>query len=81
MFSSPHLGVRLQVMQLSREGVDVTKMLEEPQRRALFRREVEKRVSDGKGELHQACCNGTRASINRTRFLMMYCSCAWVKTP
>jgi hypothetical protein len=33
-----------------KEGVDISKMLEEPQRRMLLRRELDKKLNDGKGE-------------------------------
>jgi hypothetical protein len=39
---------------MHKEGVDISKMLEEPQRRMLLRKELDKRLNDGKGELHPA---------------------------
>lgn len=46
------VGVLLgwQVLQMHKEGVDISKMLEEPQRRMLLRKELDKRLNDGKGE-------------------------------
>lgn len=41
-----------QVMQMHKEGVTISKMLEEPQRRMLLRRELDKKLNDGKGEWH-----------------------------
>lgn len=38
------------VVKMHKEGVTVSKVLEEPQRRMLLRKEVDKRLSDGKGE-------------------------------
>jgi hypothetical protein len=38
------------IMELAKEGVDVEKMMEEPARRSLLRRELDKRLSDGLGE-------------------------------
>jgi len=42
------------IMQLAKEGVDVQKMLEEPARRGLLRRELDRRLSDGRGDFDPA---------------------------
>lgn len=39
----------LQVLQMHKEGVDISKMLEEPQRRMLLRKALDKKLNDGKG--------------------------------
>lgn len=46
---SPACLFASQVVQMAKEGVDVPKMLEEPQRRLLLRRELDKKLNDGKG--------------------------------
>eukprot|EP00877_Chromochloris_zofingiensis_P006644 jgi/Chrzof1/2232/Cz11g07180.t1_TIC110[v5.2] len=38
------------VLDLHKDGVDVTRMLEEPQRRTLYRKELDKKLSNGKAE-------------------------------
>ncbi len=38
------------VTKMASEGVDMTKVLEEPQRRMMLRKEMDKRLNDGKGE-------------------------------
>jgi hypothetical protein len=44
------------VMAMHNEGgVTVSKMLEEPQRRLMLRKEIDKKLNDGKGELLQMC--------------------------
>jgi hypothetical protein len=35
---------------MSKEGVDVSKVLEEPQRRMMLRKALDKKLNDGKGE-------------------------------
>lgn len=35
---------------MHREGVNVAKMLEEPQRRMMLRKEIDRKLNDGKGE-------------------------------
>lgn len=35
---------------MHKEGVTISKMLEEPQRRMMLRRELDKKLTDGKGE-------------------------------
>jgi hypothetical protein len=46
------------VLQMHKEGVDISKMLEEPQRRMLLRRELDKKLNDGKGACVRVCGGG-----------------------
>lgn len=52
----------LQVLQMHKEGVTIGKMLEEPQRRMLLRRELDKKLNDGKGETHNPAAPAAAAA-------------------
>jgi len=57
----------VQVMQMHKEGVDISKMLEEPQRRMLLRKELDKRLNDGKGDVHSAAAACSSSSSMQRR--------------
>jgi hypothetical protein len=51
------------VMQMHKEGVDITKALEEGQRRMIFRKAVDKKLNDGKAEFDAAFLLGELPKI------------------